>query len=379
MNARQCMSMLTVVLLAGTVSLARSAISQEIHVSNVEELYDEVNEIGNAGATIVLEEALYVLTPVDPNGNPRPNGGRLELQEDMTLTGHAFHTDWAVIDASQLPASSYVMRAAVRTGRGFNKIEWLTIRGAVNGPAGIDTGLVLAPTATAEVRLAHLKLTGHQRGIDVRNFADAANRLLIVDLADNDIVDNRILPMGTGVRIVNNAANGARIEARLHHNNLHGNLAGLLVANLNCSDATIEIDSEADHFYENNIGALLLGGTSNAAVPADRNLLSFDTTGSTITDNGAELYVPANARGGLVAIGGLAAQTNGASYNLLRAAVRSTEMAHNQAMDIYTWGARTEGGAVTHNQVEITLGGVSRKARVEPPVVSPTNTVTIIR
>ena len=54
-------------------------------------------------------------------------------------------------------------------------------------------------------------------------------------------------------------------------------------------------------------------------------------------------------------------------------------MAHNQAMDIYAWGARTEGGAVTYNQVEITLGGVSRKARVEPPVVSPTNTVTIIR
>jgi len=380
MNARQFASMLTVVLAAGTVSLARSATSQQIHVSNVEELYDHVNDPGNAGATIVLEEALYVLSPVDPNGNLRPNGGRLELQEDMTLTGHAFHPEWAVIDASQLPASSYVMRAAVRTGRGFNKIEWLTIQNAVNGPAGIDTGLVSAiPATPAEVRLAHLILTGHQRGIDVRNFADASGRILTVDLADNDVAHNAI-GFGTGVRIVNNAANGARIEARLHHNDLHGNLAGLLVANLNCSNATIEIDSEADHFYENNIGVLLLGGNSGPPAPADGNLLSFDTTGSTISDNGQELYTPADARGGLVAIGGVAAQTHGASFNLLRAGVRSTEMARNQQMDISAWGARTEGGAVTHNQVEITLGGVSRKAKVAPlPVEIPTNTVTIIR
>ena len=55
-------------------------------------------------------------------------------------------------------------------------------------------------------------------------------------------------------------------------------------------------------------------------------------------------------------------------------------MARNQQMDISAWGARTEGGAVTHNQVEITLGGVSRKAKVAPlPVEIPTNTVTIIR
>ena len=55
-------------------------------------------------------------------------------------------------------------------------------------------------------------------------------------------------------------------------------------------------------------------------------------------------------------------------------------MARNQEMDISAWGARTDGGgAVTHNQVDITLGGVSRKARVAvaPPI--ETNTVTIIR
>ena len=41
--------------------------------------------------------------------------------------------------------------------------------------AGIDTGLVSAiPATPAEVRLAHLILTGHQRGIDVRNTAAAA-------------------------------------------------------------------------------------------------------------------------------------------------------------------------------------------------------------
>ena len=380
MNARQFASMFTVVLLAGSVSSARSSTSQVIHVSNVEDLYDEVNDVNNTGATIVLDQAPpYVLSPVDPNGTPRPNGGRLELQEDMTLTGHAFHPEWAVIDASQLPASSYQMRGAVRTGRGFNKIEWLTVRNAVNGAAGIDTGLVssISPT-TAEVRLAHLILTGNQRGIDVRNFADASGRVLIVDLADNDAADNTI-NLGTGIRIVNNAANGARIEARLHHNNLHGNLAGLLVANLNSSDASIVIDSEADHFDENRIGVLLLGGNSSNAnvASSDRNLLSFVTTGSTIRDN-TGIFPPSGDSGGLVAIGGLAAQTHGASHNILRARVLSTEMAGNQGKDIYAWGARTEGAPVTDNHVEITLGGVSRKAS-DARVESPTNTVTVIR
>ena len=176
-----------------------------------------------------------------------------------------------------------------------------------------------------------------------------------------------------------NAAKGARIEGRLHHNNLHCNLAGLLVANLNSSNASIVIDSEADHFDENRVGVLLFGGNStNAAVASsDDNLLSFDTTGSTLRDN-TGMYPPSGDSGGLVAIGGLAAQTQGASHNTLQARVRSTEMAGNQGRDIYAWGARTAGAPVTNNHVEITLGGVSRKAN-DARVQSPTNTVTIIR
>jgi len=69
-----------------TAALAAMALPKGsvIEVSNVEQLYDAVNEPANAGATIVLAPGRYVLTKVKAGVGTRPNNGRLELQTDMS-------------------------------------------------------------------------------------------------------------------------------------------------------------------------------------------------------------------------------------------------------------------------------------------------------
>jgi len=57
-----------------------------IEVSNVEELYDAVNNPNNADKTIVLRPGTYVLTR-HRGTDERKNNGRLELQPNMSLRG----------------------------------------------------------------------------------------------------------------------------------------------------------------------------------------------------------------------------------------------------------------------------------------------------
>src|SRR5215470_230486 len=77
-----------------------------INVSNIEELYKAVNDAANVGATIVLVPGSYVLTANGPGGSPRPNGGRLDLQKNMSLLGKVGDRDAVKIDSSQLPLAS---------------------------------------------------------------------------------------------------------------------------------------------------------------------------------------------------------------------------------------------------------------------------------
>src|SRR5215472_12705635 len=59
-----------------SLALSPRAVAQVIQVSNVEELYSAVNDSANAGAAIVLSSGIYMLSALDPNGVPRPKGGR---------------------------------------------------------------------------------------------------------------------------------------------------------------------------------------------------------------------------------------------------------------------------------------------------------------
>ena len=53
--------------------------SQRIYVSSIAGLYAAVNDPDNAGNLIILAPGTYVLNAAFPNG------GRLELQDDMSL------------------------------------------------------------------------------------------------------------------------------------------------------------------------------------------------------------------------------------------------------------------------------------------------------
>ena len=90
-----------------SLTLAQSISAQLINVDNVEALYAAVNDPANVGATIALAPGTYILTVNDPQDTPRPNRGRLDLQEDMSLIGVKGDRSAVVIDAFNLPASSY--------------------------------------------------------------------------------------------------------------------------------------------------------------------------------------------------------------------------------------------------------------------------------
>src|SRR5215469_8459139 len=84
----------SVVTLLGMFTVATAATTQQvINVNNIENLYAEVNNPANVDTVIVLASGNYVLTPANPSGNPRPNGGRLVLQPGMALIGQNEYVD----------------------------------------------------------------------------------------------------------------------------------------------------------------------------------------------------------------------------------------------------------------------------------------------
>ena len=83
------------------------AIAQVVHISNVEQLYSAVNDPANAGVTLRLAPGTYMLSTIDSKGAMRPKGGRIELQMNMSMVGVAGDKDAVVIDASDLPISSF--------------------------------------------------------------------------------------------------------------------------------------------------------------------------------------------------------------------------------------------------------------------------------
>ena len=177
-----------------TAALAAMALPKGsvIEVSNVEQLYDAVNEPANAGATIVLAPGRYVLTKVKAGVGTRPNNGRLELQTDMSIFGVTGHPEDVIIDSSDpVNGPSFALGGGlgnggtIRIGRGRNSVEWLTVIGGSNSAAGVQTDLVGAP---AVLRVAHVVSRGSVRGIDVRNLGPAgAGRTIVVDLNDDEV------------------------------------------------------------------------------------------------------------------------------------------------------------------------------------------------
>src|SRR5262245_21601418 len=92
-NLKTILAAYTIVALMAALPPPASAQSS-VFVSNVADLYSAVNNPANAGAQVWIAPGTYTLV------RNFPNGGRLELQEGMSLIGQTSDPSFVVIDAS---------------------------------------------------------------------------------------------------------------------------------------------------------------------------------------------------------------------------------------------------------------------------------------
>ena len=363
-----------------------------VQVANVEQLYAAVNEPANAGTTIRLAAGTYVLSARNPSGVLRPNGGRVELQQDMSISGVANDRAAVVIDAASLPASSFPTpfgrTGVIRIGRGRNAVEWLTIAGNPLAAAGIETDL--GSTQDAWVRVAHVVAGNSARGVDIRSVGAAmAGRRLHAEITDSEFFRSV-----EGIRIANFVgAHGGQITAVMSGNRAYENILGCILENNRSNFATIHVRSSGDRFYDNGFGCMIGGGLASSGV-----LVSSSTTleahGSAFIDNTRTEFF--NNTGpdfgtefaGILVVGGdVLSSTATTSRNTAVVRLWGCTVTGNQRADLEAWGARSADPsrvAGVDNHAIIELHGVSKKIDVvgghsSPADPSGTNTLTIIR
>ncbi len=332
---------------------------QPVNVANLEELYSAVNNPQNAGLPIIIAPGVYMLSVNDPSGAARPNSGRIELQENMSLQGVAGDRSAVDIDAINLPSTSYSAppiprTGAIRMGRGTNSIEWLTVRNATTASANIETDL---ESATTHIRIAHVATTGSQRGIDVRNFGpEQVGRMIDTEIIDNDIFNNRQGGNPEGLRLASQqGATGGTIIGIMTGNRIYDNATGMIIVSNGSNRATASVTSSGDRFYENGAGAIIIGGLSLNAPSANENTISFTATGSSFENNNGFTTFD---RGGLIIIGGENTLVpSGTSNNTVNVDLRGCRLANNQQNDLAEFGARS-------NPVSVGLPGTNNRVRI---------------
>ena len=387
---------MAVLVLAVTTSSAASA-GPVVHVDDVEELYQAVDNPANVGATVVLAPGTYALSatnPADPAGTGRANRGRLELQEDMSLYGVAGDRAAVIIDAGALLQSSFTMpfgrTGVIRTGRGSNAVEWLTIHGNPLAAAAIETDLV--GTAQHHIRVAHVLAGDSARGVDIRNIGAAmADRRI-----DAEIVDSEFFRGVEGIRVINlGGAHRGDISVVMRGNRAYANYLGCIVENNRSSFGTIYVSSSGDRFEDNMLGCQIGGGLVVPLVgTANSNSVVFEARGSQFIDNSRDEFYNSTGPdfthwGGLLVEGGTSLRTAGStSRNTATVRLWGCKVAGNLNIDFLAVGAHAgptaSGIAGTENHVTIELHGVSKRIDVvtvdsSPEDPSGSNTVTVIR
>lgn len=358
---------------------AVAAAGKVIVVPDVGALYRHVNDATNAGA-------LLVLTSPTPYRLSRQslNGGRLELQKDMSLLGLGATT---IIDASQLLPDDYTVSGnfksgAVRLGRGSNSLTNLTVRNAANGPSAITTDLVDAPSG--RIQITGVVASNSQRGLDIRNI-NVASRMLDVSIANSYFVDNAQGP-GLGLRIANISAPNSTIRVSMAASHANGNVVGCLAANLNTSNSTIAITSSADTFDGNGNGCAFIAGLRQAGGEVRGNSITVDAYASRFSDNTDDPPATFPERGGIIAVGGQNVDAiSPASNNSLRINLYAVTMGNNGGSDLKAWGAFSPAAqpAGTYNSVVVRLIGTTARSPQSTPSDPPepaglgTNTAAI--
>ena len=371
-------------------SVSASGAGAVVPVADVEQLYAAVNAPANVGATVVLAPGFYILSA------NHPTGGRLELQQDMSLYGVAGDRAAVVIDAGALPISSFAFppfgrTGVIRAGRGSNAVEWLTIDGNIFAAAAIETDLVAGPEV--HIRVAHVVGGKSARGVDIRNVGAAmAGRRI-----DAEIVDNEFFFGVEGIRVANFVdADYGDISVTMSGNRSFANVLGCILENNRSSFATIYVRSSGDRFEDNGLGCTFGGGlvgTATRAANSNSTIFEghgtqfinnirtefFNNTGPNFTDFGGVLVVGGDA---LVLVNPYTTSSNTVAVRLWGCRVDG-----NQNIDFEAIGARSPDQSVIagpDNHVTIELHGVSRQIDVVaedsvPVDPSASNTVTVIR
>ena len=377
--------------------------TKKVYVSNVDQLYNAVNNPGNAGSEIVLAPGTYILNP------GYPNAGRIELQYDMALQGQPGHPELVVIDGSALPATSFLLpprpafpglgrTGVIRMGNGTNAIEWLSVRGqpTTNAYSVIESDLITTPVT--HVRIAHCIVTGGQIGINIRNRDPQSNgRIIEAEILYNELKEN-LAGFGQGIGIFNaRDVTGAVIRAILRGNYVHSNRMGIRAFNVVANQCSISIVSNDDRFEENGLGLALLGAFNEYPnFTAHDNSVSFEAHGTTIMNN---LGAPAPPAGSVQLIPGAMYASGGqvsanslpgtSSDNKLKIDLWGCRFDGNLGpYDINAFGARSNypsaNCAGTNNGVNIYLNGISANATANaiasfPAEPAATNSVSIFR
>ena len=218
-------------------------------------------------------------------------GGRLDLQLDMSLVGVEHDAGAVIIDASMLPQPTFIFTIGrtgiIRTGRGNNTIEWLTVRGNPSAAAAISTDLVQTDLAgiamPTTIRVAHVVAGNSARGVDIRNATAATKgRRILGELEDNDFY------FGVeGIRFANFVgADNAEVIVDMRRNHSHQNRVGCIFENNRSNNATITVTSHGDQFDDNGLGCQIGGGLANAQTAnASFNTTRFDVHKSRFTNN----------------------------------------------------------------------------------------------
>lgn len=360
-RARPCRTTIILALLAMPPATlpARAGNERVIKVSTVEQLYRAVNDPANAGATLELKPGTYVLTADGPDGLPRPNGGRLELQKDMSIRGRAGDRTAVTIDAWNLPATSFPQNvnglnlgpnAAVRLGRGRNTLSWLTVRDARFAQANIDSGLQPLDPGAAHVRLEHVASSGSTRGANLLNFGPlASGQVLVAEILDCYFFDNTF-NLSEGIRIGNfQGATNARVYARMVGNSSWGQFQGRLIVNNRAISSEVHVLSVGNAFFDNGAGTIIVGGLSSNDTRADGNTIHFVSRNDFFGRNNGDTDFD---RGGLVVLGTEdISDAGGGSFNTVNVTVSGAKMRDNQLADLAVIGARALSAATISNSL----------------------------
>ena len=297
-----------------------------------------------------------------------------------------------MIDAAALPASSFPMpfgrTGVIRTGRGSNAVEWLTIAGNPLAAAAVETDLVSTPDA--RVRVAHVVAGNSARGVDIRNVGAAmAGRRLRAE-----IVDGEFFRGVEGIRVASFVgADHGDISVVMSGNRSYQNVLGCIVEHNRSSFATIYVRSSGDRFEDNGLGCQIGSGLAFSAGMANSNSTVFEARGTHFTNNRRTTFFNNTGPnftefGGVLVVGGDAfALGTTTSSNIVMVRLWGSRVAENQVTDFQAFGARSGdpsriSGVDNHATIE--LHGVSKQIDVEgvdswPADPSGSNSLTIIR